>query len=171
MRPIRKAAIVLLLYIGALLVACAVSYAYDVALQGQPGRDGGMAAFGDMLLFLGVLAVASLPATGTALCFLRPVKAFWVGAACVAALSALTCVLALIDYLAMRGAPPAGPVAAWSALASVRLILSPLFVLPLALAGLFAPTRGARTVLLASAGVDAAAFGYVVGWLVLSNLR
>jgi len=36
-----------------------------------------MYAFGDSVLFLGVLGVAAIPATGTALFFLRPRQGFW----------------------------------------------------------------------------------------------
>ena len=71
MRGIQKAGIVLLLHVAAALAAGAVVCLY-VAANAGPDRDqyAGMSAFGDMLLFLGTFALASVPATGAALWFL-----------------------------------------------------------------------------------------------------
>ena len=72
MRSISKIGIVLLLYLAAFLAAAGVVWLYVLATD-TPDRDqyAGMAAFGDMLLFLGMFALASVPATATALWFLR----------------------------------------------------------------------------------------------------
>jgi len=64
MRPITKASIVLLLYLAALVAAYVTVTIYAIATAG-PDRQtsAGMYAFGDMLLFLAVFAVAAIPAT------------------------------------------------------------------------------------------------------------
>ena len=72
------------------------------AATSGPGRDthGGMAAFGDCILFLAIFAVASLPVTGAALFFLRPYPAFWRALAALAVVVALTGLVVLADSLA-----------------------------------------------------------------------
>ena len=74
-----KTGLVLLGYALALVVAFGVTALYVVSTAG-PDRDtyAGMYAFGDALLFLFVLGVASLPATGLALYFLRHDRPFWI---------------------------------------------------------------------------------------------
>ena len=65
-------------YLAAVLVAAGVVAAY-VAATGGADRQvyGGMYAFGDMLLFLGVFGVAAVPATAAGLYFLRSYPRFW----------------------------------------------------------------------------------------------
>lgn len=80
MRPMttwKKVALVLAGYIAAIVVASTVVYIYVLATD-SPDRQAssGMYAFGDSLLFLAVLGVASLPATGAALVFLRGCRVF-----------------------------------------------------------------------------------------------
>ena len=67
MRPAAKAGIVVAGYVAAVAVASLVLRVYIAATSG-PDRQtyGGMYAFGDSLLFLGVAGVAAIPATGAA---------------------------------------------------------------------------------------------------------
>ena len=67
-----KVGLVVAGYIVAFLITVAFIAVYTAATN-SPDRQasGGMSAFGDSLLFLGVLGMASVPATGAALYFLR----------------------------------------------------------------------------------------------------
>jgi hypothetical protein len=65
-----------------------------------------MFAFGDSILFLGVFALASLPATGAALFFLRPYEIFWRVLAVGAVAIAVTGIIVLVDMLGSRTGPP-----------------------------------------------------------------
>ena len=166
MRTISKFGVVLLGYVAAVLAAAGAVAAY-VAATGGPDRVqyDTMYAFGDLLLFLGLLAVASVPATAAALYFLRPVRGFWIALAGLAGLSALICAVSLVDYATMSSGVTAGRYGAVSAFATLRLLLAPCFAIPLLLAGAFAPIRGARVVLLGAGAIDMLAFGYVSTWL------
>jgi hypothetical protein len=166
-RAISKAGIVLALYAVAALSAAGVVWIY-VAVNAGPDRDqyAGMAAFGDMLLFLGTFALASVPATGTALWFLRPVRAFWIALAALGLCSAMSGIVALLDYASPHlGAGGMLP-EALSALMSLRLLLAPCIGLGWLVAGLFAPSTGPRRILLGAAAVDAVGFGYMLGRMV-----
>src|SRR5262249_10185139 len=77
-----------------------------IASTSGPDRQtyGAMYDFGDSILFLAVLAVAAVPATGAALFFLRPHRSFWL-AICVAAPAvAVPALVAMIQYVAGQGA-------------------------------------------------------------------
>jgi hypothetical protein len=84
-------------YALAFAIASLVLRVYSAATNG-PDRQtyGGMVAFGDSLLFLGVLGVAAIPATAAALYFLRSRPGFWrvlSGAALAVAATALVALL------------------------------------------------------------------------------
>ncbi len=163
-RPIAKVGLVAVGYAGALLVAIAATSAY-IAATGSLDRDmySGMFAFGDSLLFLMVFAIAGTVPGGAALYFLRPYPAFWVVLAGVALVFAATAIASLYDHL---GAPGAGLAAAWSAVASLRLLIAPLFALAFALSAIFAPRRGPRLALFCAAAIESAAFaGLAASWL------
>ena len=78
MKSSSKVILVVAGYLVAFVIASVVVGLY-VATTNGPDRQtyGGMFAFGDSLLFLGVCAVAAIPATGAALFFLRPHHLFW----------------------------------------------------------------------------------------------
>jgi hypothetical protein len=90
-------------YLAALGIATVVVWFYAAATQG-PDRQayGGMFAFGDDLLFLGVASLAAIPATGAALFFLRPYPRFWSLSAVTALALAATGVAALVGVLAAQ---------------------------------------------------------------------
>jgi hypothetical protein len=118
--------------------------------------------FGDLLLFLGVFALAAVPATGAALFFLRPYRSFWIALSVAALVVAATGFAALIDYVAAQTAPPEYALYEWSALAVLRILATPLFALGFLLSALFAPTRSARVALLMATAIETAVFVYIV---------
>lgn len=138
------------------------------AATSGPGRDthGGMAAFGDCILFLAIFAVASLPVTGAALFFLRPYPAFWRALAALAVVVALTGLVVLADSLATGGSSAGALLGRWSMLSPIRVLLAPVLALTTLTGGLLAPSRVARLVLLGAGAVEVLLFVVVVlGWV------
>jgi len=165
MRAPAKVGLVAAGYVGAFLVASAVVAIY-IAAKAGPARQtyGAMYDFGDSILFLAVLAVAAVPATGAALFFLRPHRSFWL-AICVAAPAvAVTALVAMIQYVAGQGAAGAAAHTAWSALAVLRILASPLFAGAFFLSGLLAPGRAFRLVLFAATLIEMV----VCSWVTLT---
>ena len=165
MRAAAKVGLVAAGYVGAFLVASAVVAVYVASTSG-PDRQtyGAMYDFGDSLLFLAVLAVAAVPATGAALFFLRPHRSFWL-AICVAAPAvAVTALVAMIEYVAGQGAGAAAHTS-WSALAVLRILASPLFAGAFFLSALLAPGRAFRLVLFTAGLIEMVVCGWVaVTW-------
>ena len=147
MKRSSKILIVVAGYVVSFVIAAAV---VRVWLAVSSGRDdsSGMAAFGEMLLFLGVFAVSAIPASGAAFYFLRPYRWFWrvisVGALAVAA----TAIPPLVGYVCR--AP-----AMW---APLRVLAAPLLAMPFFIAALFAPTRRCRIGLLVATAIEAVVF-------------
>ena len=162
MRPPVKVGLVVAGYVVAFLVAFAV-VAIHVAATSGPDRQvyGAMYGFGDDLLFLAVFGVAAVPPTSAALFFLRSYRSFWLVLSVVALAIATTGLVALIDYIAPRTADTGSILHTWSALAGLRILSAPLFVLAFLLAGLFAPNRSSRIALLVATAIEAAVFAYV----------
>lgn len=158
----KKIALVLAGYVAAIVVAFAVVYIYILATD-NPDRQAssGMYAFGDSLLFLAVLGVASLPATAAALVFLRGCRVFW------GVLSVLGLALAATGGFALFAllAPPAAP-GSWlqilADLSPLRALVAPLFAMVFLLAGILAPVRWSRIALLLVAAMEAGVFGLTV---------
>lgn len=148
-RSLRPATRIALVAAGYLAAAALAGLA--VTLFGNRG-DGGMEAFGDLLLFLAAFALASLPATVVALIWLRPCPRFWRSTAVVALLVAASGVLAAVNL--------------HSLISPLRILLAPLLLLSWALAGALAPNRSSRWMLLGAAAVEALAFAWAVRqWL------
>lgn len=169
MRAPAKVGIVVGGYAAALAVAGATVAMY-VALTNGPDRQAssGMHAFGDGLLFLAVFAVAAVPASGAGLYFLRPHSAFWRVVSAVAITAGVTGIGAAGIYLTAqaRMASAGSILHVWSGAAVLRILVGPLIVLWLLLAGVLAPTRSSRILLLMGAAAEAAAFGAVaLSWL------
>jgi hypothetical protein len=162
MRPLGKVGLVVAGYVVAFLVAFA-AVAIHVAAPSGPDRQGssGMYAFGDVLLFLVVLAGAAVPSTAAALFLLRSYRSFWLLLSVVALGIAATGLVALMDYVASRTADAGSIVHAWSALAVLRILGAPLFALVFLLSGLFAPKRSSRVALLVATAIEAGVFAYV----------
>ena len=133
-----KVGLVAVGYLLALVVAWGTVVAHVAATSGPVAQaSSGMYAAGDAILFLAVFAVASIPASGTALFFLRPYPAFWRTLSLAAILVASTAVVASAGLHLGRGGMAA----------PVRVVLA----LPLAALWLvavpFAPVPRARFLL------------------------
>lgn len=169
LKPLAKAGVVAAGYFAACVLATAV-VAIHVAATNGPDRQGasGMYAFGDSLFFLAAFGVASIPATGTALYFLRPCRSFWRVHSVVALAIATSGLAAIIAYASARSIGPGsigpgsiGPASIFSTLSSMsvlRILIAPLFAVGFFLSGLFAPNRPSRSALLIAAAADVVVF-------------
>jgi hypothetical protein len=159
LRPVAKVGIVAAGYVFAFAIAALVFSVYIAATSG-PHRQtsSGMFAFGDSLVFLGVLGVASVPATGAALFFLKSRPAFWrvlsIGSLVVASTAVAAVVLAALSSSA--GADPR--LKSWNVIVPLRILAAPLLALFFLLSGLFAPIRSARMGLLSASAMEIVAF-------------
>ena len=146
-------------YIGAFAIALAVRTAY-IAATSEPDRQNyaAMYDFGDDLLFLGVFGVASVVPSATALFFLRPYRRFWRVLSVIAVIAATTAIAALLDARSWRGADARSIATAWSALASLRILITPLFALGFFVCGVMAPSRIPRLTLLVATAVEVSVF-------------
>jgi hypothetical protein len=162
-RLVVRSAIVVGGFVAAGLVATA-AVAINGAATSGPDRQGasGMYAFGNSMLFLGVFAVAAIPATGAALFFLRSTRGFWRPLAIVGLVIAGTSIAAAMIYLVGRGTVPGSTLQVWAGFSVLRILIAPLFGLAFFVAGLFAPTRSDRIALLVATAMEAAAFGVIV---------
>lgn len=158
----KKIAFVAVGYVVALLLAFVLLRAY-VSRTSGPDRQvyGGMFACGDSLLFLALFGVASLPATGAALFFLRGKRSLWVALSVAAVAFAATGVAALLASLAPT-VDRHSWLQLWAGLSPLRALAAPLFAMVFLLAGLLAPFRSSRITLLAAAASEAAVFGLAI---------
>ena len=153
MKPVAKVGIVFAGYIIAVAVAMLVLRVYVAATSSADRQTyGAMFAFGDDLLFLAVLGIAAIPATGAALYFLRSRRAFWVGLSVTALAVACTAVMAVVLFLGSRSG------GGWAAIAPLRILVAPLFALFFLLAAAFAPMRSVRLRLLGASAIEMVAF-------------
>jgi hypothetical protein len=160
MRTTTKVGLVVAGYVVAVLLALAVVAIHDAFMSG-PGSQGGMAAFGDSLLFLAVFGVSAVPPTSAALYFLRSHRSFWPPLSVTALVIAATGLAALIDYLGARGDGTGPLFGSWSAFAVLRILVAPLFALAFLLSGVFAPNRSSRIALLLATGIEGSVFAYI----------
>jgi len=162
MKSSSKVILVVTGYLVALMIASVAVSIYIAATNG-PDRQtySGMFAFGDSLLFLGVFALAAIPATGTALFFLRPYPTFWrilsVGALAIATTGAA----ALVAYLLSSSAGMGAFLGVWSELSPLRILMAPLFAMAFFLFTLFAPTRSSRIAFLCASAIETIVFIWV----------
>ena len=163
MKAAGRIGVVLAGYILAAGVAsCAV--ALNAATQRGVDRSGGMSAFGDLVLFLGVFAVAAIPASSAGLYFLRGQGWFWSALAVLAPAIALTGLIASAIFLGSSGRATGSDsmIGVWSLYSVLRILVAPICAIVFLLAGIFAPKRPWRMALLFAATVEGAAFGAVV---------
>ena len=151
MRAVAKVGLVTVGYLLALVVAwgTVVAHVAHVNMTSGPAAQAssGMVAAGDAILFLAAFAVASIPATGTALFFLRPYPVFWHTLSFVALLLASTALVAAAGFLLGRGAAPGSLLAGVAMAAPARVFLAPPFAALWLVAVPFAPLRRPRLLL------------------------
>ena len=161
----KKVGLVVLGYVVAVLIAVAVVAAHMRFTSG-PDASGGMQAFGDALLFVGVLGVGSLVPTGMALFFLRPYRRVWTGLAWAVVVVAITGVTAATLFAVTRHAAPA-TLSLWAELSVLRMLAAPLLALAFFVCAVFAPSRSPRLAMLSAVALEAlvSLYGAVV-WIV-----
>ena len=171
MSRLSKVGRVLAGYAGALLVSAAVFYVYVVMRKDAGAGSGGMQAFGDSLLFVGVLGFLSLIPTAIALYYLRPFARFWTAfsIACLA-LAATGPVAAL---LMGRLHPSGSGAVVLGFLGLMKVLGAPLIGLGFVVCAAIAPSGRSRWRLAAAAAIEFVVGAYaffcllVVGhWLV-----
>jgi len=159
MRAFAKVGLVGTGYIGAVAVAWAVVAVHIATTQGPDRRDyAAMFDFGDTLLFLGVFGLAAVLPTGAALFFLRPYRWFWRALSIAALVIAASAAAAFVVMLVWRGAGARSVASAAAAVASLRILIAPLFALAFAVSTVFAPSRNPRLALLAATAIEAMVF-------------
>lgn len=161
MKTATKIAIVLCGYALACVIAIVVVHIYVIATAG-PDRAtyDAMFAFGDLMLFLGVLGVASIVPSALALWFLRGWRPFWVALSVAAVASAALGIAALVPWLGHYAA------GGWFVgLAPIRVLAAPLFALAAAAAALLAPAREFRVALFGVAVSECAVFAIALLFL------
>jgi energy-converting hydrogenase Eha subunit A len=162
MKASSKVILVVAGYLAALVIAFVVVSLYIAAPNG-PDRQtySGMFAFGDSILFLGVFAIAAIPASGAALFFLRPYPTLWRMASVGALAIATTGVAALAAYLMSPNVSRGTWLWAWSGLSPLRFLLAPPLAMAFFLYMLFAPTRASRVALLGASVIETIVFVWV----------
>lgn len=153
-----QVALVLGGYAVAVLIAFGVVASWAARNSAAAQGSGGMAAFGDGLLFLAAFAAASVPATAAALYFLRPFEAFWRVLSAASLAAAATGVVAAATFYAARLAEAGSLFHTLNAFAILRVLAGPLFALAFLISGVFAPDRQARMALLVATVLESAAF-------------
>lgn len=144
-------------YAAAFLAASLATTAY-VALTQTPDRRTaqGMYAFGDTVVFLGVLGVAALPATGVALYFLRGARWLWSALSALALALGITAVVAAAACLVPHAMAPAW-LRAVAMPAPLCILAAPVLAATMCVAGIVAPGPF-RAPMLAAAALEAVAF-------------
>ena len=148
MHAAAKVGLVVLGYLLALVVAWGTVLAHVAMTSGPAAQaSSGMYAAGDAILFLAAFAVASIPATGAALFFLRPYPAFWHVLSVVAMLIASTALVAAAGFLLGRSVDRGTLLGEVAMAAPVRVFLAPPFAVLWLVAVPFAPLRRPRLLL------------------------
>ncbi len=138
-----------------LAVACAVSYFF--LFPYRPNDPSGMAAFGEFVLFLGIVGALALIPTALALYWLRPFKRFWFVLALLCLLFALTGPFITIASRALdtNGTLNSNPALVMvSFLGVLHMLGTPLLFIGFLIAAALAPSGRPRVLMLSSAGVE-----------------
>jgi hypothetical protein len=155
----KKLALVLAGYAAAFLLTSAATWVV-IRLRTAPPASDGMQAFGDMLLYLGLLAVSSVLPTLLALYFLRPFQEFWT------VFSIAAIVLAALGLVAesLMGANHSSPWAAFFVgfLGLLIILGAPLLGLGFLAFAWLAPEGRSRLRLIAAASIEFAVCAYAI---------
>jgi hypothetical protein len=158
MTPARSVGVVAVGYVGAVALGV-LAVSVSVATNTSADAQGGMQAFSDMLLFIGVSGLAALIPTGAALYFLRPYRQFWLLVSGLAAGLGATSVAAAIIFQIGRSETET-TLAMLSAIAVLRILVAPLCALTFLVSALLSPYRWPRLALLAAMLMEAAVSAY-----------
>jgi hypothetical protein len=167
MERLSKPGVVLIGYAAALLVSCIVFYAYVYVSNWTNAvqASGGMQAFGDFLLLVGLFGFLALFPTALALYYLRPFEKFW------RVFSIASLVLAISGLLAAlmigRLQRPPGAILGVGFFGLVEILGAPLLGLCFSTCAVIAPTRSSRRFLFAAAGIEFVVSAYVFVCLVV----
>jgi hypothetical protein len=156
MKPAIKLASITGGYVAAALVA-AVAVSLRMAATSGPvaQASSGMYAFGDAVLFLVVFGVCAVVPTAAGLFLLRPYRRFWTALSVTGIGVALTGLIAAAIFILGRHAVDS-PVAAWTALAVLRMLVAPGLAGIFFLCALCAPYRWPRRGLLVATALETA---------------
>lgn len=148
MHAAAKVGLVVLGYLLALVVAWGTVVAHVAMTSGPAAQaSSGMYAAADAILFLAAFAVASIPATGAALFFLRPYPVFWHILSLVALIISSTALIAAAAFLLGRTADRGTLLGEVAMAAPVRVFLAPPFAALWLVAVPFAPLHRPRLLL------------------------
>lgn len=159
MKKLSKPVVVLAGYAIALLLTCAIFYLYVLLRKHIDPGSGGMQAFGDSLLFLGLFGFLALIPTGLMVYFLRPFEKLWT------ILSGAALALSVLGVIAavMVAKPPPSP---WASsvlglLGILKIMGAPVFGLAFLIFAAIAPTPRSRWLLAVAAAIEFAVSAYV----------
>jgi hypothetical protein len=160
----KKLAVVVLGYAAAPILAFAGASLLSWA-KGTSNDPGGMAAFGDLLGFIGLLGILSLPPTALALYFLRPFAKFWTIFS-IASLSLATLGVVSAALMGKQHLPP------WSMLlvgffGLVIVLGAPLLGISFLGFAWLAPKGSSRSRLIAAATIEFAVCAYATFCMVV----
>src|ERR1700716_562055 len=167
MERLSKPGVVLIGYAAALFVSCVVFYAYVYVSNWTNAvqASGGMQAFGDFLLLVGLFGFLALFPTALALYYLRPFEKFW------RVFSIASVVLAISGLLAAvmigRLQRPPGAILGVGFFGLMEILGAPLLGLCFSTCAVIAPTRSSRRFLFAAAGIEFVVSAYVFVCLVV----
>lgn len=158
MKGLRRVAIVVVGYLAAFAAAWAVVFIYIAATNSADRlASQGMYAFGDTVVFLGAFGLASLPASGAALFFLRDNRLFWIVLSAISLAVAATGIASAIAYVG-RFDHSYSWLQTLSLLSPLRLLTAPLLAMAFLLSGLMAPARAPRVILLVATAAEIGIF-------------
>ena len=167
MNRVSKIGVVLGGYACALLVAGGVSYIYVLMRKDGGAGSGGMQAFGDALLFVGVFGLLALIPTALALYFLRPFEKFWSVFSVASLALAATGPIAAVLMGRLHQSHSAAVVVGFVAL--LKVLGSPLLGLGFVVCAVIAPGGRSRWRLAAAASIEFAVCAYAYYCLLVAG--
>jgi len=151
-----KLGVVLGGYALALAISCVAVAIYDRRFTPMDNQTmGGMIAGGEMMYFIALFLLGSLPPTGLGLWFLRRHRPSWSVFTVLGLAFAAAGLLSVLTMLVQAGVPPPAPWLVLVDLFSVGQMLgSPLFIVGFGLFAWMAPARDLRLRMLVAAGIE-----------------
>jgi hypothetical protein len=167
MDRLSKPGVVLIGYAAALVLSGVGFYVY-VYLSSRTNAaqaSGGMQAFGDSLLFVGLFGFLALFPTALALYYLRPFEKFWTVFSITSLVVAVSGLLAAVMIGRLQQPPWA--IFGIGFFGLVEILGAPLLGFAFSTCAVIAPTRSSRRFLIAAAAVEFVLSAYVFVCLVV----